>query len=367
MNTKPQRLKFVDMVKGLSIIMVVCYHLLAPSAFKTDVLNHFMFPFLAAFFIFSGYFYKPGKRTYAENVKARAKALLLPFVIYGVIFWFIASVYMLIVNQITVVEALACLRNFFAGCIWNRVIQNWFGWEYYSLGSRYMFLAGFWFLPALFFASVIFFPIADRTLDSAKKSITAAAGLFLLSGVLRIFKVDLPYNWQLVPFWAGFMLLGALSRTKSLFELPAVDGAKGWAYALVSMAAGLAIGFWREPVLNNFRGTFPEPEFLSMVFCILASILFVWGLGNAFRMIETTGVRVTELAWVGENSMTIYLFHYFFAWVLSIIFGLSLRYTEPLEPGFFAKSAALTAASFALCVLYAIVQNKIKEQKAISQ
>ena len=364
MNTAvKKRLSFVDMMKGLATIVVVCYHLFAPAEFKSGFIDHILFPFLVSFFIFAGYFYKPGKRTYGENVKARAKQLLIPFFVYGVIFWLIASVYMLIKNEITVVEALACLRNFFGGCIWNRVIQNWFGWEYYKLGSRYMFLAGFWFLPALFFASLIFFPIADRTLDSTKKTIAAALGLFAVTGVLRHFKVDLPYNWQIVPFWAGFMLLGAFSREKSLFELPSMEGAKGWGCALVSLAVGTAIAFWREPIVNTFRGSFPEPEVLTMTLGIISCIFFVWGLTVICRLIENAGVRVEELAWVGRNSMDIYLCHYFFAWVISIITGFSLRYPDTITSDVFWKSVALTAGSFALCVLFVIVKEKIEESK----
>ena len=117
----------------------------------------------------------------------------------------IGHTYLIIAKQETVMEALCCLRNFFAGCIWNRVIQNWFGWNYYKLGSRYMFLAGFWFLPALFFASVLFFPIADLTAGTGKKTGIAAFLLFGLTAVLRAFKADLPYNLQIVPFWAAFL------------------------------------------------------------------------------------------------------------------------------------------------------------------
>ena len=258
METKPKRLNYVDMMKGIATLAVVCYHLLAPSSFKNTVIDHLMFPLLVSFFFFAGYFHKPGKRSFRENVSTRAKALLIPFVKYAVIFWLIGSVYLIIAKQETVMEALCCLRNFFAGCIWNRVIQNWFGWNYYKLGSRYMFLAGFWFLPALFFASVLFFPIADRITDSDRKTGIAAVLLFAATAVFRAFKVDLPYNLQIVPFWAAFLLLGIRSRLKDLFELPGMKGLKGWLCAGAALTAGLLIAFLREPVLNTFRGYFPS-------------------------------------------------------------------------------------------------------------
>ncbi len=364
MEMKKKRLNYVDMIKGLAILEVVLYHLLAPNSFKTTVIDHILFPLLAAFFIFSGYFYKPGKKTFKENILSRARSLLIPFVKYGVIFWFVGSVYMLITKQINLTEAFGCLRNFFGGVIWNRVIQNWFHWEYYKLGSRYMYLAGLWFLPAMFFASALFFPVADRTLGSDKKTIGAAVLLFALTGILRQFKVDLVYNLQIVPFWAAFMLLGAFSRQKNLFEQPSMTGGKGWGIACAVLAAGLGIAFLREPVLNTFRGNFPEPEALNMVFCVISSLLFNWGLGVICRLAEESGTRVKELAWMGSHSMTFYIWHYFVAWVISTIFGFSLRYQTPAANDVFWKSAAVTLASLVICFFIAVLEERFAEKKA---
>lgn len=363
METKAKRLTYADMMKGIATVAVVCCHLLAPNAFKNNVINHLLFPLLVAFFFFAGFFYKPGKYSYAENIKKRAKALLIPFVKYSLIFWLIGSVYLVLSKQETVFEAICCLRNFFAGCIWNRVIQGWFGWNYYKLGSRYMFLAGFWFLPALFFASVLFFPIADHTDKSRIKTAAAAVLLFALTGVLRHFKVDLPFNLQIVPFWAAFMLLGSFFKRENLFELPWMSGAKGWITAAAALAAGTVLALLREPVLNTYRGYFPEPEVLSMILAIVFSLLFIWGLGVICRLAEEAGMRVKEIVWVGENSMTIYLFHFFMAWVISIITGFSLRYADPSPASVFWKSVLVAAGAFLLCILRVVIEKRIGKGK----
>ena len=358
-----KRLNYVDMVKGIAILEVVVFHLAAPNDFKIKFINPILFPLLVSFFFFSGYFYKPGKRTFKENVTARAKSLLIPFVKYGLIFWAAGSVYLLATKQANLTEVFGCLRNFFGGAIWNRVIQNWFHWDYYKLGSRYMFLAGFWFLPAMFFANVVFFPIGDRMLDSDKKPIGAAVLLFALTAVMRHFKVDLPYNLQIVPFWAAFMLLGAYFKHQNLFELPSMSGAKGWCIAAAALAAGLAAAFLQGPVLNTYRGYFPEPEALNIFLSIIAALPVNWGLGVIFRMAEEIGMRVKELAWFGSHSMTTYIWHYFIAWFISIITGFSLRYPDPVTGGIFWKSIAITFSSLTICILLTIIEEKLAQRK----
>ena len=112
---------YVDMVKGIAVLWVVFYHLLAPCAFKS-VLDHLCDAMLLSFFFYSGYFYRPGRRAFGENVKSRARALLVPFFKYSLFFWAVGSIQLVISGSETIPEALFCLRNFYVGCIWNRVI-----------------------------------------------------------------------------------------------------------------------------------------------------------------------------------------------------------------------------------------------------
>ena len=172
-----KRLNYADMMKGIAILFVVIYHLIAPCTLKT-IIAHIMPASLITFFFYAGFFYKPHTKTFGERLKARAKALLVPFFKFSLIFWLIGSFVLVIKKEETIQEALYCLRNFFIGSIWNRSIQDFFGWEYYSMGKRYFFLADFWFLLALMLASILFFIIADYVLKSKAKTIITAVLLF---------------------------------------------------------------------------------------------------------------------------------------------------------------------------------------------
>ena len=90
-----QRLNFADMMKGVTILVIVIYHILAPCGFKTFI-DHILASALVVFFFYSGYFYKPGAKPFLENLKSRAKALLIPFFKYSLFFWLVGSIVLVI-------------------------------------------------------------------------------------------------------------------------------------------------------------------------------------------------------------------------------------------------------------------------------
>lgn len=358
-----KRLNFVDMAKGLAILGVVGYHLLAPSPART-FLTHICDALVIAFFFFSGYFYRPGKRTVIDSIKSRVTSLLGPFVHYSTVFWVIGTIYYVAMGLVPLFEALCCLRNFYGGCIWNRVIQGWFNWEYYKLGSRYPFLADFWFLLAMFFASVVFFPIADRVLNSKGKTLGISVVFIAATAALRYFDISLPYNLQIVPFWTAIMLLGAFAGHQKLFDIEGLSGsgAKEWICALVALAGGIGLLMWKEPCANLFRGTFaaePQNEPMAVVLCVVASLLFIWGVGEVCKLVELAGMRVQELSWLGSHSLIVYLYHMFFAWIVCTITGFSMKYEEPIAPEVLWGSVALTFGCLALCILRDIIGEKL--------
>jgi fucose 4-O-acetylase-like acetyltransferase len=357
-----KRLNFADMVKGVAILLVVFYHLLAPCFVKTFTIK-VIDAVLVAFFFYSGYFYKAGKRTYKENMIARVKSLLVPFFKYSMIFWIIGSIYLLASNQETILDALCCLRNFFAGCIWNRTIQNIFAWDYHSLGKRYAYLADFWFLLSMFFASAIFFPIADRVAGDKKKGILSIIGLYLLSALCLQFKIDLPYNMQIVPFWAATMLCGTLANQEKIFECGGADKKTKWIISLATLCLGILVSYWKTPSVNIFRGTFGENEVLSMALCILSSALIIFGFSLFCILYEEAGAHNTEAVWLGSHSLTVYIYHVFFAWALCTIFGFSMQYEEVVDVATLLRSILLTIGSLALCIAAYFVEEKLENKE----
>jgi len=363
MKAKKKRLQYVDALRGLAILWIIFYHLIAEGAFKTYVLNPLMELFLVVFFFFSGYFYKPNNASIGKNIGKRAPSLLLPFVVYALIFWGIGTIYLTSTNQAPFLETLGCLRNFFVGAIWNRDIQGWFHWEYYSLGKRYFYLADFWFLLAMFFASVLFFLIIDKILKKAPITLGVVILCFALTGVSVGLHFTLPYNLHMVPYWTAFMVLGAFVGNRKLIELPSLQRGPKYAIGATMLLSSIAIALLKTPALNQFRGSFGgENEVVSMLLCIAAALPFLGGIGILFQQLEQDGIRFNEIAWLGAHSFTYYLFHMFYAWLLSIIFGFSVLKMQ------WWVGLLVAIASIALCtgqfLLMDLLARKIKERKA---
>lgn len=350
MSQEAKRLQFIDMAKGIAIIQVLFFHLLAPCPVKS-FFNHTIEIALTAFFFFSGYFHKPGKKSLAENLKNRAKTLLVPFFKYSLFFWAVGTVYLVASGSAPVAETFYCLRNFYGGCIWNRTIQDWFQWEYYHLGKRYLFLADFWFLVIMMLASILFLLIVDHVIKSKGKTILTAAILFAVTGILRAFAIDLPYNLQMVPFWTAFMVLGAFAGNYHLFESEKLSGAKEWVLSIPALAGGIVIALLQAENRDMYRGNFPQNEVVNMLLCIAASLLTIWGLTILCKKIEQTGMRVKELAWLGSHSLLIYLYHMFFFWIICIIAGLPTRYPDEPSTTVVAQSVLILITVSVLCIL----------------
>ncbi len=149
------------MVKGLTILGIALYHIIAPGAVR-NFLSGLCAVMFFSFFFYSGYLYTPGKEGIKRNIANRVKGLLRPFILYSISLWGVGSIVLVIKGEESVMDALCCLRNFYAGAIWNRTIQDFFGWDYHHLGSNYPFLASFWFLPAVFLSSILFIVLREK-------------------------------------------------------------------------------------------------------------------------------------------------------------------------------------------------------------
>ena len=177
------RIEWLDVAKGLTIILMVLGHTSIP-----DVLSRFIYSFhMPLFFIASGWTTK-WKHSIASFIEKKFKTILLPFVLYSFVVLFIMSMVM-----------------DFSFSQWLRT-----GWGGYAL----------WFIPVLFFASLI-----GRVIWLIRYRIIRMLAMLLcllLGAMLNHHDIYLPWALSSVPFASFLVLLGTELKefTSSLVEMP---------------------------------------------------------------------------------------------------------------------------------------------------
>lgn len=347
MEADNKRLQYIDAIKGISMIMIVLCHLLAPCIGRV-ILMHLECIFLACLFFFAGFSYRTGGMPASEKIRIKSAALFRPFLIYSLALWLIASVFLVAAGNGSVKAAFMCLRNYLAGGLWNPVLMSLFHLKSYSLERDYYILTDLWIFPAMIFACVLFYLIADRVLRSFRNTLIAAAVLFLVTAVLCGFGVSLPYNLQIAPYWAAFMLTGALAGRRRLFER--IRKEEKWVPGIVSLGLGISVAMIKQPSADLYRGSFGGNEVLSMLLCIAAALPAIWGLGQLCSLAEERGSGHAGLKWMGQNYLNVFAVHRSIAWLIGLITGISFIYDKSVSGSDIAKSLLISIAVLVLCM-----------------
>lgn len=163
-----EKLRWVDISKGIVICLMVLGHSSIPEWFSRWIWSFHM-PF---FFIISAMFTSWDKQNIVGFIKHKAKALLIPFVIYSVI------------NMAIYPFALDVPHSRY---IDNILINGWGG-------------VALWFVPVFFISLVITKIIKSRYL------LLFALLLTIIGSMLCHYKIQLPWTLSSVPFAAALMM-----------------------------------------------------------------------------------------------------------------------------------------------------------------
>ena len=167
---KTSRILWIDVAKGITIILVVLGHSSLPST-----ISRFIWAFhMPVFFLVSGGATNWKKYTFFKFLLRRMKTLVLPFCIYSIV-----------LGSILAIDTRSC------DIIW-RVLKN--GWGGYAL----------WFIPVLFVACII---VKGVYLIGSRIGIWLLNIMLLCTaGTLDYFKILLPWNISTV-FFASFLII----------------------------------------------------------------------------------------------------------------------------------------------------------------
>ena len=166
-----ERLTWLDIAKGITIILMVAGHSSMPS-----IVQHWIFSFHMPFFFLASGLTTNWEGHFLEFVSKKTRGLIVPFVTYSII-----------------VEILMVISGV------GRPIDWYKGWQDYAL----------WFVPVLYVALLLgrFF----HAIPSFYGYVWIVL-LFCASWLLSFCHIKLPWNLSVVPFAAGLVVLGSLFR-----------------------------------------------------------------------------------------------------------------------------------------------------------
>ena len=132
-----RRIEFIDILKGLGIVLMVLGHL-----HLSNTLNRFIYAFhMPLFFIISGYLYRRPACLKNYSLK-KVKVLMSPYLLWGCVYSVIAAI----------------LTPHFFISFWKSIVAVFFKGTY-DLPVE----SALWFLPAMLWTS-LFYALIDKTI-----------------------------------------------------------------------------------------------------------------------------------------------------------------------------------------------------------
>lgn len=264
------RLEYIDIAKGIGILLVVVQHLTA----KTSILNIYISSFhMPLFFMLSGMLYNPSRHpAFWEYAKRKMAVLLKPLLIFIIIN--LALTYLLRLNYYTI-ESIIDLH----------------------------FPAAMWFVWILFLTELISFHIIR-----SGKALTALTILtaFSISAILRDSNVALPLNLCSITVAVAFYGIGYMFKEFCVSYFQRNDAASMY-LSIVGLFIPLIYAVCNGTGMDLSGNYIPHPEILSISVGLLSSICLV----KASKAINQRLIR-NFLVFLGKNSMTTLCLHILF-------------------------------------------------------
>lgn len=269
----------LDAMRGMAIILVVLGHV----GVCGDVRNWIYAFHMPLFFFISGYFCNDQK-PFGSFLYKKVKTLYFPFVSYYVLF----VVFSHLLHQVDLTHfdysSLGdCLRAILLACR-------------FRVGAMDL-LGHFWFLPVLFFISVLFFGLLRMAHRGSFRNefVLFGGAVFTLLAIVGKWKsMPNPYDIQRVFYYMGFYALGWYVAQKPITA--------SWVriYSAVVSFALL--------VLFSCSCKAMQWNPLAGVLAAVIGIVFSWSFCQEMRKNETISAF---LSYIGKHTMPIFVWHVF--------------------------------------------------------
>ncbi|MEZ5701524.1 MAG: acyltransferase family protein [Burkholderiaceae bacterium] len=284
-QTPRQRLAWLDAAKGLGIALIVWGHIY--SITEPTTLQVYVYAFhVPLFFFISGLTFDPARNSFSELVRSKARALLLPYLVYAFLgFLFYLAGYLF-------AQRMGLKIAQFDYGLWPPLLGIFYG----SLGDGHLVNTPVWFVVALFCTLMLGKAINQPTLPRIWRIwlalIIGALG-YVLGGVMKL------------PFSLGPAMLGLV------FFQAAVE-MKAWIFELQSRPQTLWLTLIASLAVSAFS---PINGFVAQATPAVGN--FGWFLLFGFAgtlatlaLVQLLDARLSWLATLGRYSLSIMVIHF---------------------------------------------------------
>lgn len=284
-STDGRRIGYLDALKGIGIFLIVLGHVT-----RYEPLIEFLYSFhVPVFFIISGAFFK--SRPFADFVRRRLKALLIPYLVFATL----STLYWLVIER--------RFRDDFTSPL--SVVANVF---FMSGGSEaYSQNAALWFLPALFVAEIIFYWMHTATVHCPKVRFALPAVTYLfgmaIAGTMNYVGTRLPFMLDVALLAAAWYSLGFCLKPLLLDSLPQKRGQISriaWLFA----CCVIGVVLWLLVGLTDVAVNYGDYVFSSSIMPAVTGML-----GFCFALFMSLALEGRAICWLGRRSLGVMCIH----------------------------------------------------------
>ena len=358
-----QRDKTLDIAKGISMVLVVSYHIILCSPTTENWFECFCG--VLGFFTFAaGYTYRPGRRTFGESMMSRVTGVMIPYFKISFVALTLTCIYFYFTRGVdlqycTDQYVFTYLREELTEMIWPGYFR-WYDVVYSAVSPG-------WYLWMLFFASIFFYGAADYALQSRGRLAAIIVLYCAVSYGLLDRRIALPYGMQCAPVYAAMMLVGAYFGQRRLLDYDVMSCGKKLFFAVLSIAViGLSLHYRlvRKTFLGQFRdfNTYADGVIGYIVLGLAATFLLMW-LSHAIG--KRGGAVANWLAFFGMGTIVTLLIHGPFSLLWFDLFGISCKFAmwvRDYTTSEFLVSIAVFLLTTASCHVVLCLRERYRQQ-----
>ncbi len=290
--SKKSRIEYLDIAKGMGIILVVCGHAYMPYY---SYITHFHMPL---FFLISGFLYS-SKASVKDFFLRKVKSLYIPFVFWNVVAY--------LVRQNIDLEFNAFLSFL------EKLLLTW--------TKEWMFMGPTWFLGALF-TELMLYKIIDKMMPVFKCKRLCILLLYILRAAYA-FSITLPYRLSRTFILGMFLVMGHWLKEN-------VDLLKKYDKHLTAWMAGIIF-----VLVGHFeRASMSNNEYSSAFWFVIGALAGSYFLVYVARCMVSCNKKIIVkikgiLCYFSVRSMDIMIWHKI--WFALVVLLQMFLYHKPLE------------------------------------